>query len=85
MATPSSCRAAVVAAPRRPLEIRQLPVPDLEPGAMLVNVDASTLCGTDVHRWHGELEAGPGPFITGHEPCGFVQEMNGARADIRLF
>jgi L-iditol 2-dehydrogenase len=82
MAGQRRSRAAVVTAPNRPIEIWDLPVPDLEPGALLVRVDASTLCGTDVHRWRGSLEAGPGPFVTGHEPCGFVEDIRGARTDI---
>lgn len=82
MADQRHSRAAVVPAPNRPIEIWDLPVPDLEPGALLVRITASTLCGTDVHRWRGHLEAGPGPFITGHEPCGVVEEISGARTDI---
>ncbi|MCU1376321.1 MAG: hypothetical protein JWO68_3607, partial [Actinomycetia bacterium] len=46
-------RAAVVTGFGQPLEVRGVPVPELEPGAMLARVDAATLCGTDVHRWHG--------------------------------
>lgn len=75
-------RAAVVTGVRRPLEIQQVVIPPLEPGALLVRVDVSTLCGTDVHRWHGDLAAGPGPYVIGHEPCGFIEEVNGERADI---
>ena len=48
----NDCRAAVVTAHNQPLEIQRVPVPDpLEPGALLVKITASTLCGTDVHRW----------------------------------
>ncbi|MBI2209620.1 MAG: alcohol dehydrogenase, partial [Deltaproteobacteria bacterium] len=44
------CRAAVITAHNQPLEIQRVPIPDLEPGALLVRIEASTLCGTDVHR-----------------------------------
>ena len=38
------------------------------------NAAASTLCGTDIHRWHGPLGGGDTlPIITGHEPCGIVE------------
>lgn len=77
-----NCRAAVITGHDQPLETRHIPVPDLEPGALLVRIDVSTLCGTDVHRWHGGLAAGPFPFITGHEPCGFIEDINGERTDI---
>jgi D-arabinose 1-dehydrogenase-like Zn-dependent alcohol dehydrogenase len=80
----TECRAAVITALNKPLEILNVPVPQrLEPGALLVKIVASTLCGTDVHRWHGPL--GPKdklPFITGHEPCGIVTEIAGKRTDI---
>jgi D-arabinose 1-dehydrogenase-like Zn-dependent alcohol dehydrogenase len=77
------CRAAVITAHNEPLEIQQIPVPDLDPGSLLVRITASTLCGTDVHRWHGPLR-GPDslPIITGHEPCGIIEEINGTRTDI---
>lgn len=77
------CRAAVVTANNRPLEIQRVPIPQLELGALLVRIVASTLCGTDVHRWHGPLGAKDTlPFITGHEPCGVVEAINGDRNDI---
>jgi threonine dehydrogenase-like Zn-dependent dehydrogenase len=48
-----------------------------------VRIEASTLCGTDVHRWHGPLGGGDSlPIITGHEPCGYIEEINGNRTDI---
>jgi D-arabinose 1-dehydrogenase-like Zn-dependent alcohol dehydrogenase len=79
----NDCRAAVITAHNQPLEIQRIPVPELEPGALLVRIEASTLCGTDVHRWHGPLEEGDSlPIITGHEPCGYVEEINGKRTDI---
>src|SRR5262244_2331492 len=80
----NDCRAAVVTAHNQPLEIKRVPIPDpLEPGALLVKITASTLCGTDVHRWHGPLPDGDTlPIITGHEPCGVVEAINGERTDI---
>ena len=51
----NDCRAAVITAHNQALTIERVPIPDLEPGALLVKIAASTLCGTDVHRWHGPL------------------------------
>ena len=77
------CRAAVITAHNEPLEIQRIPIPDLDPGSLLVRITASTLCGTDVHRWHGPLKGSDSlPIITGHEPCGVVEEINGERTDI---
>jgi L-iditol 2-dehydrogenase len=79
----NDCRAAVITAHNQPLEIQRVPIPELEPGALLVRIEASTLCGTDVHRWHGPLSDGDTlPIITGHEPCGYIEEINGERTDI---
>ena len=77
------CRAAVITAHNEPLEIQQVKIPDLDPGSLLVKMVASTLCGTDVHRWHGPLGGSDSlPIITGHEPCGVVEEIAGERTDI---
>jgi L-iditol 2-dehydrogenase len=76
-------RAAVITGFNEPLEVQQVQMPAIEPGGMLARVEAATLCGTDVHRWHGAL--GPGdslPFVPGHETCGTVVELNGERCDL---
>jgi L-iditol 2-dehydrogenase len=76
-------RAAVVIQHNSPLLIQNLPIPQLERGALLVRIVSSTLCGTDVHRWHGPLAGGDTlPIVTGHEPCGIIEEINGSRTDI---
>ena len=75
-------RAAVITAPNTPLEIRDVPIPKLEPTAMLARVDAATLCGTDIHRWHGVVGNLKMPFIPGHETCGTIVDMNGPRTDL---
>src|SRR5918996_1124715 len=78
-----TCRAAVITEHNKPLTIERVPIPKLDPGSLLVKIAASTLCGTDVHRWHGPLPAEDSlPIITGHEPCGYVEEIAGDRTDI---
>jgi L-iditol 2-dehydrogenase len=80
----AECRAAVITALNKPIEILKVPIPELELGALLVKITASTLCGTDVHRWHGPLSPKDKlPFITGHEPCGIIEQINGKRTDIK--
>ncbi len=73
--------AATLVAPGR-LELRRYPYPDrLEPGAVLLRMLASGICGTDKHTFRGETEqyAGtdhasstPFPIIQGHENVGVV-------------
>lgn len=73
--------AATLIAPGR-LELRRYPYPDrLEPGAVLLRMLASGICGTDKHTYRGETQqyAGtdhasstPFPIIQGHENVGEI-------------
>jgi len=78
----ATSRAAVVTSYHQPVEIQQVEIPELDGISMLVRIDASTLCGTDVHRWEGGLGDEALPFVTGHEPCGYIEIMNEPRVDI---
>jgi L-iditol 2-dehydrogenase len=72
---PMTSRAAVVTDFLAPLEVRELPVPELEHGALLVKIDAATVCGSDVHLWDGSLNAIRPielPVVPGHEMVGTV-------------
>ncbi|MFC7661384.1 alcohol dehydrogenase catalytic domain-containing protein [Pseudonocardia benzenivorans] len=82
MPTPSQTTAAVLVDYNVPPELRSLPVPELEPGAALVKVEASTMCGTDVHIWRGEYAAGglsKLPLVPGHEIVGRVVALGSER------
>jgi D-arabinose 1-dehydrogenase-like Zn-dependent alcohol dehydrogenase len=79
---PTTSRAAVVTAFNEPLEVRELPVPEIEPGAVLVRIDAATVCGSDLHIWTGALSAGGFrpinlPVVPGHEMAGVVVATGG--------
>ncbi len=56
--------------------VREVPVPEPDPGEILVRVEAAAICGTDLHieRWHrwAEENFGPPPLIFGHEMAGVV-------------
>jgi threonine dehydrogenase-like Zn-dependent dehydrogenase len=70
-------RAAVMPAPHQPVEIREFPEPDIEPGGMLLRTIFSEVCGTDVHLWHGRLAGVPYPIIPGHVSVGRVDKLRG--------
>lgn len=72
-----SILAAVMAAPRQPIELREFPRPDLPPGAVLLKTSLSEVCGTDVHLWHGRLAGVPYPIIPGHVSAGVVDAARG--------
>ena len=64
-------------APRRPIEIREFPFPDLPDGAALLRTARSEVCGTDVHLWHGRLSGVPYPIIPGHVSAGTLETIRG--------
>ncbi|MDF2050481.1 zinc-binding dehydrogenase [Arthrobacter sp. Cr_A7] len=75
MSLPRESTAAVLVAYNKPLEMQSLPVPELEPRGILVKVEASTMCGTDVHIWRGSYaDTGMSklPLVLGHEIVGRV-------------
>src|SRR3954452_3007593 len=69
--------AAVMTAPRQPIDIREYPRPDLPPGSALLRTMSSEVCGTDVHLWHGRLAGVPYPIIPGHVSAGVIEAVRG--------
>ncbi len=66
-------KAAVVPALGAPLDIRDVPVPEVGPGQVLMRVRASGVCHTDLHAAEGDWPVKPTtPFIPGHEGVGEV-------------
>jgi len=74
--------AAVLRAFGEPLAIEAFEVPRLEPGQVLVAMDAAGVCGSDVHMWRGNDPRTPLPIILGHEGVGRVVEVSGERHDV---
>jgi propanol-preferring alcohol dehydrogenase len=66
-------KAAVVREFGRPLQIEEMPIPEVPPGQILVKVAASGVCHTDLHAADGDWPVKPSlPFIPGHEGVGHV-------------
>nr|WP_116608867.1 zinc-dependent alcohol dehydrogenase [uncultured Albidiferax sp.] len=66
-------KAAVVHAFGQPLQIEEVPLPEVAAGQVLVKVVASGVCHTDLHAAEGDWPVKPTlPFIPGHEGVGFV-------------
>ncbi|WP_075692289.1 zinc-dependent alcohol dehydrogenase [Streptomyces acidiscabies] len=67
-------KAAVVTDFGKPLEIQDRSVPEPGPGQVLVEMEASGLCHTDIHAAHGDWPVKPPPpFVPGHEGVGTVR------------
>jgi len=70
-------RHAVLSAPLD-LRIEEVDVPALEPGDVLVQVDATLLCGTDLRIYNGTKSKNVSfPTVLGHEFAGHVVDSNG--------
>ncbi|MEU6849413.1 zinc-dependent alcohol dehydrogenase [Actinacidiphila alni] len=75
-------KAAVVTHFGKPLEVRELPVPEPGPGQVLVRMEASGLCHTDIHAAHGDWPVKPSPpFTPGHEGVGPVERVGAGVPD----
>ncbi|HEY5186413.1 MAG TPA: zinc-dependent alcohol dehydrogenase [Actinomycetes bacterium] len=69
-------KAAVVTDFHAPLEIQDLPIPEPSPGQVLVRMETSGLCHTDIHAAHGDWPVRPTPpFVPGHEGVGFIEQL----------
>ncbi|MTI18868.1 alcohol dehydrogenase AdhP [Rhodobacteraceae bacterium RKSG542] len=66
-------KAAVVREFNKPLSIDEVPVPEIAPGKIIVKIEASGVCHTDLHAADGDWPVKPNPpFIPGHEGVGHV-------------
>jgi propanol-preferring alcohol dehydrogenase len=66
-------QAAVVREFGQPLVLEDRPMPEPEPGQVVVKIEASGLCHTDIHAAHGEWPIKPNlPLVPGHEGVGVV-------------
>jgi threonine dehydrogenase-like Zn-dependent dehydrogenase len=83
LAAVSQVRAAVVHAPGR-FAVASFPEPDPGPGAVLLRIHYSGICGTDKHTWRGESLQYAGtdhereaayPLICGHENVGVIEAI----------
>ena len=74
----------------RNLEIRDFPDPIPGPRDVILEIKASGMCGSDLHRYRAPFNPGDTssgfkladePMIAGHEPCGVVAELGSAVSD----
>ena len=69
-------RAAVVTSFDEPLAIKEVPTPEPGEGQILVHIEASGLCHTDIHAARGDWPVKPTPpFIPGHEGVGIIEQL----------
>jgi L-iditol 2-dehydrogenase len=68
---------AVVPKPNSPVELREVPSPELESDSALLEVELSEVCGTDVYLQQGLLQGVPYPLVPGHVSVGHLSKIRG--------
>ena len=77
--------AAVVHDFERPLQLDEVAKPVAGRGEIVVRVEASGLCHTDIHAAHGDWPVKPTPpFTPGHEGVGIVEEIGCGVTEVEL-
>jgi alcohol dehydrogenase len=67
------------------ISLDDVPVPKIiEQDDVIVKVTTSTICGTDIHIWHGGMPEVEAPRILGHEFCGEVVEAGPAVRNVKV-
>jgi len=77
--------AAVVHDFEHPLELEEVAMPIAGPDEVVVRVEASGLCHTDIHAAHGDWPVKPTPpFTPGHEGVGIVEQVGPGVTEVAL-
>jgi propanol-preferring alcohol dehydrogenase len=78
-------KAAVVRSFEEPLQIESVAKPIAGPGEIVVRIEASGLCHTDIHAAHGDWPVKPAPpFIPGHEGVGIVESAGAGVTEVAV-
>lgn len=76
-------KAAVVHEFGQPLVVDDVAIPEPASGQVLVQVETSGLCHTDIHAAHGDWPVKPAPpFIPGHEGVGIVTRVGSGVSNV---
>ena len=80
---PKTSKMMVHVEDNKPDVLQEYPVSPLKDGEMLVKVELSGICGTDLHAHAGNLGGFsiPGPHVKGHEVVARIVETNGYAKD----
>jgi L-iditol 2-dehydrogenase len=73
---------AVIPKPNSPVELREVPEPQLEEDSALLEVELSEVCGTDVYLQRGLLKGVPYPLVPGHVSVGRLSKIRGSLFDV---
>lgn len=69
----------------RALSIEEAPTPRPDAGEIVVRIETSGLCHTDIHAAHGDWPVKPSlPFIPGHEGVGIVETVGDGVSEVAV-
>jgi 2-desacetyl-2-hydroxyethyl bacteriochlorophyllide A dehydrogenase len=77
-------KAALFEAVAQPLVLREVPLPVLEQGEVLIETHSCGICGTDLHILEGHGYIPRLPHILGHEPSGVVAALGPGVRDLAI-
>lgn len=81
----TTMRAAVVHSFTEPLIVADVPKPIAGPGEIVVKIEATGLCHTDIHAAHGDWPVKPNPpFTPGHEGVGIVESIGAGVTEVAI-
>ncbi|NIZ60403.1 L-threonine 3-dehydrogenase [Sedimentitalea sp. CY04] len=87
MSKPNTMKALEKTHPKEGLWMTRAPVPEIGPDDVLIKINKTGICGTDVHIWNWDEWAGktvPTPLITGHEFAGEIVELGRNVTDLQI-
>ena len=67
-----------------PVELHEIPIPEIGDGDVLVRVRAAGICHSDAHYRSGRSPARPLPLVLGHEVAGVIDRIGAAVASVRV-
>ncbi|MBS0564233.1 MAG: L-threonine 3-dehydrogenase [Proteobacteria bacterium] len=80
-------KALVKAKPEPGLWMERRPVPEIGPDDVLIRINKTGVCGTDIHIWNWDEWAArtvPVPLVTGHEFAGEIVEIGRNVTDLKV-
>ena len=70
-------RALVYTGPNA-VDFQEVPDPEIADGEVMIRIEATGICGSDMHAYHGHDPRRVPPLVLGHELCGTILEGPGA-------
>lgn len=80
-------KALVKSEAREGLWKHDVPVPEIGPDDVLIKINKTGICGTDVHIWNWDdwaQKTVPVPLVTGHEFAGEIVEIGARVEDLKI-